>query len=47
MATDTVFRLSFLKIMNHVKGINQPVNIEEVEEEWLEKKAPEETRRKW
>jgi hypothetical protein len=47
MATDTVFRMSFLKMMNNVKGINKPVKPEEVETDWLEKRAPAPIRKKW
>jgi len=47
MATDTVFRMSFLKMMNNVKGINKPVNPNEVDVDWLEKKAPAPVKKKW
>ena len=46
-ATETPFRLSFLKMMNYTKGLNKPVKPEELEEDWLEKKAPEPIRKKW
>jgi hypothetical protein len=47
MATDTVFKMSFLKMMNNVKGINKPVEPTEVDPEWLEKRAPVVSRKKW
>lgn len=39
MTTDTKINFSFLKLMNHVKGIGVAHKPEEVDEYWLEKRA--------
>jgi len=47
MPTDTVFNMSFLKMMNNVKGINRPCKPDEVDPSWLEKGAPPASQKKW
>jgi hypothetical protein len=47
MSTDTVFKVSFLKLMNSVKGIHKPMKPEDVHENWLENEAPTKDRKNW
>lgn len=47
MSTNTEFKISFLKLMNSVKGVYKPVKPEEVHENWLENEASEATRKNW
>jgi hypothetical protein len=47
MSTDTVFKMSFLKLMNSVKGIYKPMKPEDVHENWLENEAPTQERKNW
>ena len=47
MSTDTPFKLSFLKLMNSVKGIHKPMPPQDVHENWLENEAPTQIRKNW
>jgi len=47
MTTDTPFKLSFLKLMNSVKGIHKPMPPQDVHENWLENEAPTQIRKNW
>ena len=47
MTTDTRINFSFLKLMNHVKGIGRAHKPEEVDEYWLEKRANPQQKTEW
>jgi hypothetical protein len=47
MSTDTQFKMSFLKLMNNVKGIHKAVHPDEVHPSWVENEAPAAVRKNW
>jgi hypothetical protein len=44
---DTKVKISFLKLFNAKKGIGYAQRPEDLEQDWLEKRAPKPIREKW
>lgn len=45
--TDHKVNFSFLKLFNTVKGVNKPFKADNMDPDWLEKRAPEAERKAW
>lgn len=45
--TQTQVNLSFLRLFNHIKGINKPYSDDEIDPMWLEERADKASRERW
>ena len=44
---DLKVHFSFLKLFNHLKGVSKPLPLEEVDLDWLKKRADKKTRERY